>query len=565
MSRARALALAAAAAVAALAALRAVPPVLAGWPLSPDAVEHLAIANSLVHGAGFVDPVQWSYYLSEDPPLPAFAMRAPVVPLLLAAPLGLGATLAQVLLAHALWASLVAGACVLVARRFMGLPAAAGAALGIAGSSAWAEVASHPWTEATSLAALVLVLATARGALRSVPGALVCAACTLVAWGTRPNLGLLAPAVVLGAAWQLGPRAALRSRPLWAYAFGFALLHRLVVVAVRAWTGLAPYEGYGFLLEVLRIPDAWLYRTHYAGPAAFAAAHAGELASRALANARGLGVALFLDPRLQWAGWLLLPALAVAARERERAEVAEGLEARVCLVLAAGLALAVVANFAVFDTRRFPLPIACASWLAGAWALDRVARRRAGRATGRRAALWRATPLAAAVLLFAGGSGAPLAAELRAMASRAPGPAGERYDSWDAAARAWCPLLEPDALVAAPSPWSVVLWCGNAALRLPSDLASRAWLERFVAEKRPRYLAASGPRFEALFESSERLARRATEGRSFLYEVVDAESPGAWRAPPPLVCAGRAEACPRRPRRSRRSRWRLTPSQTRSR
>jgi hypothetical protein len=556
-------AIAAAAAVAALVALRAVPPVLVGWPLSPDAVEHLLIANALVHGAGFVDPVQWAYYLPEGPPLPAFAVRAPAVPLLLAMPLALGATLSQALLAHALWASLVAGACVLVARRFMGLPAAAGAALGIAGSSAWVTVASHPWTEATSLAALLLVLATARGALRSLPAALACAACTLAAWGTRPNLGLLAPALVLAAAWQLGPRAALRSRPVWAYALGFALLHRLVVVAVQGLTGLAPYAGYGLLLEVLRIPDAWLYQTHYAGPAAFAAAHAGEVAARALANARGLGVALFVDPRLQWAGWLLLPALAVAVRER--AVVADGFEARVCLVLAAALALAVIANFAVFDALRFPLPIAFAGWLAGAWALDRVARRRAAAASGRRAALWRASPLAAAALLFAVASAPSLAADLPALWSRAPGPALERYDGWDVAARAWCPLLDPDALVAAPSPWSFSLWCGNAALRLPSDLASQAWLERFLAEKRARYLAASGPRFEALFEGSKHLARRATEGRSFLYEVVDAEPPGAWRAPPPLVCAGRAEACSRRPRRSRRSRCRLTPSQTRSR
>src|SRR5262245_2764469 len=555
-----AIAIAAAAGVAALAALAAVPPTLARWPLSPDAVEHLAIANALVHGAGFVDPVQWTYYLPQGPPLPAFAVRAPVVPLLLAVPLALGATLAATLVAHAIWASLVAGAGVLVARRFVGLPAALGAGLAVGGSLAWATVASHPWTEATAFAALLLVLATARGALRSAPGALACAASTLVAWATRPNLGLLAPAVVIAAAWQLGPRAALRSRPLWIYALGFAALHRFVVVAVRGLTGEAPYAGYGFLLEVLRIPDAWLYQTRYAGPAAFVAAHAGAVAELVVANALGLARALLLDPRLHWAGWLLPLALVACVRERGGGE--EGFEARVCLVLAAGLALAAVANFAVFDALRFPLPIAAACWLAGLWALDRAAARRAARAAGRRGALWRAAPLAAALLAFAAASAPSLVRGALALAQRPPGPAPQGYDAWDGAARAWCPLLDPDALVAAPSPWSFALWCGSAALRLPSDLSSPEWLARFLDEKRPRYLAASGPRFAALFAASPRLVRRAALGRSVLYEVVDADPLGVWHAPPPVVCAGRAEACPRRPRRSR---WRLTPSQTRSR
>jgi hypothetical protein len=549
------LAIAAALATAALAASRSVPPTLVGWPLSPDAVEHLAIANALAHGAGFVDPVQWAYYLPAGPPLPAFAVRAPVVPLLLAAPLALGATLSQVLLLHALWASLLAGACVLVAHRFMALPAAIGAGLGIAGSAAWATVASRPLTEATALGALLLVLATVRGVQRSVPGALACAACTLLAWATRPNLGILAPAVVLAALWQAGPRAALRSRALWAYALGFALLHRLVVHAVRELTGAAPYAGYGFLLEVLRIPDAWLYQTRYAGPAAFVTEHASLVAERLLANALGLLRALFVDPSFQWPGWLLLPALWVAVRERGRPASEEGLEARVCLVAALGLALVAVANYAVFDPRRFPLPIAIALWLAGMWALERAGLARAARAAagargpeGRRARLWRAAPLAAAALLFAPASAPSLACELRAFAARPPGPPQGRYDDWDPVARAWCPLLDPDALVAAPSPWSFTLWCGNAALRIPSDLVSQAWLARYLDEKRPRYLAASGPRFAALFAASPRLVLRAAQGRSVLYEVAEAEPPDVWRAPPPLACAGRAAECAR-PRR----------------
>jgi hypothetical protein len=39
--------------------------------LTPDSIEHLAIAHSWVHGSGFVDPVKWNYYLPESVPMAA--------------------------------------------------------------------------------------------------------------------------------------------------------------------------------------------------------------------------------------------------------------------------------------------------------------------------------------------------------------------------------------------------------------------------------------------------------------------------------------------------------------
>ncbi|RIK96790.1 MAG: hypothetical protein DCC71_22195, partial [Proteobacteria bacterium] len=81
---------------------------LAGRPLLPDAVEYLGIAWSWVSGAGFVDPVLYSYYLpGVRPPVPALAMRAPALPVLLAAPLALGASLRAVLIGHAVCAAAV--------------------------------------------------------------------------------------------------------------------------------------------------------------------------------------------------------------------------------------------------------------------------------------------------------------------------------------------------------------------------------------------------------------------------------------------------------------------------
>ena len=68
------------------------PPTIRGQAFdTPDAIEHLAIANAWVRGSGFVDPIQYNFYLADTAPLPAMAHRAPVVPALLTIPLLLGA------------------------------------------------------------------------------------------------------------------------------------------------------------------------------------------------------------------------------------------------------------------------------------------------------------------------------------------------------------------------------------------------------------------------------------------------------------------------------------------
>jgi hypothetical protein len=67
-----------------------VPPTWHSCLRAPDTIDYLGIANAWVNGAGFVDPVKWNYYLAAPVPLPAFAVRAPVPPLLAAIPLALG-------------------------------------------------------------------------------------------------------------------------------------------------------------------------------------------------------------------------------------------------------------------------------------------------------------------------------------------------------------------------------------------------------------------------------------------------------------------------------------------
>ena len=133
-------------AVGVLGAAAALSHVVATPTLSPDATEYVSIAQALAHGRGLVDPIQWNYYLDARVPLPALAVRAPAVPLLLSVPLGLGATLETLRVLHALWASALVGALVLLARGWLSLPGAVLTALLILSLQAWRWVAAIPLT-----------------------------------------------------------------------------------------------------------------------------------------------------------------------------------------------------------------------------------------------------------------------------------------------------------------------------------------------------------------------------------------------------------------------------------
>src|SRR5262249_44780836 len=210
----------------------ALPRVLSRWGLLPDAVAYLGIAWSWVRGSGFVDPVLDSYYLPQSaPPVPALAMRAPLLPLLLAGPLALGASPHAVLVGHALFAAAVGASGLWLARR---LAPAAGLAFGIgfAWCFAWIVAVENLLTEAVSLAMLFALLALAPAALRSKRAGAALGVLFFVAWLTRPNLALAAPSFVCAALLALGPGPALRSAPLWIALVGFAVLQQGFSLAV---------------------------------------------------------------------------------------------------------------------------------------------------------------------------------------------------------------------------------------------------------------------------------------------------------------------------------------------
>jgi hypothetical protein len=316
---------------------------------SPDAAEHLAIANSWVHGAGFVDPVVWFFFLDEGPPLPGPAVRAPVISVLAAAPLALGASITGVTVLHAVWSGLVAALTLLL---FL--------------SKSWQLVTRIVWTEVSGVAALLAVVASARWVQRSVPGALVCCAATVLAGLTRPQMSALYLAVLVAAIWELGWRDALRRPPLLAYLVGFPLLWLAVRWVVEASTGLPLYAAYGGVGQFFSDKELMAYAKLYPGRGAFVTVHAAEILEIVGKRCVQLLRAVCFEPDFLYAGWLV--PLAVGGGLVRRSDGVW--EHRILALCTLGFTGVVIFNYSAFDAKRYPLFVAVPAVLGAFAALD---------------------------------------------------------------------------------------------------------------------------------------------------------------------------------------------------
>ncbi len=84
---------------------------------------------------------------------------------------------------------------------------------------------------------------------------------------------------------------------------GYALIHALMLLT----TGLAPYEGYGFMMEMLSDFSPRSYRKEYVGAATFVWRHLDAVLGLIGRNAEGLARCLFALPRYSYVGWVALP------------------------------------------------------------------------------------------------------------------------------------------------------------------------------------------------------------------------------------------------------------------
>lgn len=358
------------------------------WP-SNDAAEHLLLARSLARGDGFVLPIRVRDVDGGPAIHPAFEERAPLYPLLLAAPVAAGVGAAgwpdpRLQLVNVALAALAAALASLVAHalaRARGLTpwpallAALAAGLVVAWGPSLLRASLHLWAEPLGLvlvlgALLAEVRASGRGEVET-PGERT----PSPADGTRPRagapgttageggVGARAPmspllAILLASlarfarpeAWVLTPLLVLlalrRSRREGAIAAVAALAVNVVGIAC---TGvLAPQLA---LLRVARFEDALGAGARAAAPTA------GDVLSGIAGNLAAQLSAL-LEPRT---GWLVLPAALLALRRGRPG----GPAAAACAAFGAGLLLATALVWSTRDPHRFGiLPLSCLAPLA---------------------------------------------------------------------------------------------------------------------------------------------------------------------------------------------------------
>ena len=511
----------------------ALPGVLAQLTLGPDATGYVATAHNLVQGRGLLDPILYSYFLDgAHPPLAAVVIRPPMISLLFAAPLAAGADLVTLSALHVVLAGLVAGSGVLLARRTLSLPAALAFGIAVGWSGAYLHQAQQLTTEILSVAALFGLWAVGRRGLTSVPGALLLAVATLFAWLVRPNLALVAVALVLAQLLTLGPRRALSSASLWTYVVGFALLQRVFVMVAEASLGFAPYEHYGLMWQLLDPADAPRYEVAYPGLLAFFGENRSAIGDRLGQNLAAGFEYLFVRPAFLHVGWLALPAL-VWAFVGKRTGVFERRLVALSALLLGALSLVVYCGF---DVVRYMLQALVAVWFVTVAALDDLGRKAAGRTSVGFGKLAGWLPLLVVLTLFVSGAPAAVGRARAAWASYTTHGTRLGNPRVDAMASAFRIHLDPDAVVASPDPWRLYLRCGNAGLWLPPDLSGPEQLACYLEAEQPGYVINTDGGRSALFESSPRLMRLAHHGTAVLYEVTD-PAPGScpWSAAPALL------------------------------
>lgn len=481
----------------------------------------------------------WTTYLADThPPVPALALRPIVHSVLLAGPLALGANLTALRVAHVVWVSLVGASGVWVARRSMSGPAAVAFGIAVGWSYAWVLASQQLMSEATACAFVLLAIALYRGVHASHARAVALACVVFVGWLARPNLAVLALAVPIALALELGWRRALRPGPSWTFVLSFGALVGGAILAHWVATGLIPYEQYGVLFEVVDADSVRRYQSDYRGWSALLRERTADVMDSLVTNVWLTAREFTVGGAYLHVGWAAVPALAHTLLWR-RAQP-ERIFAACAAVLLLASALVVTMGF---SSLRYPVPSAVCFWFLACASLGdlaqtlRVYLQRAPqpwmRPLGRRAAL---LPLALLVTLsgFDNWAGWVRTAPSHWRAYRRS-LAHPKRSPTELALRAMCRRLDRDAVIAAPDPWQFYLACATATVKIPLDLQDPAWVERYLNEVPLGYVLVDDQAEFQTLRASPRLQRLASRGEIVLYEVVDPlPESRPWKAPPRL-------------------------------
>ncbi len=549
--------------------LLALPRVVSNWHVSPDTIEFIGIANNWVHGRGWVDPVLYSTYLQGAlPPIHGLVMRPPVISLLMAPAIALGASLPGLQMLQGVVAALIAGMGVMLARRSVSLPSAVAFGIAISWSPSWLMYSSQVLSEPLAVGALLGLIAAAPGAAKSPSRAALLGLLCVVAWLTRPNLALVL--VAFGAATALpGKRDELALRNLGIALAVFGTTAGALHLGVQAASGFGAFANYGLLLQSTHALESAAFQQDWAGFSTYLTANADRVWQTLTASYRELYAVWFQRPSQFFIGWLFLPACIYAFRRHPGQ-----LTSRAVALSGLGLLLVVLVFYGGPDPERLVLPAGVCFWLLAVemleglatqlrdrserWTARRVDRTRGGISPGpfhlSRAvhALLAGLPL----YLVLGAFGLSLSAtqwfpesqsRWRSFRAVGPLPAGGAYPEIP---RSVCGVMDKDALVAASHPWNLYLWCGNATLWLPPDLDSQTILHQYLDAKKPAYIVSNPGRhwppqihrseLETLLGQSPKLERLSQKAGLAVYRVRYATPQTTrWDAPPAIARMGR--------------------------
>jgi hypothetical protein len=526
--------------VAAGSALLVAPAVLRGLSRPPnDAIGYAGVAHNWLSGRGFVDPILWAWDLDVRAPVPALTTRPPVPSLLAALPLALGADWTGLCLAHVGWASALGAAALLAARRWLSLPAALAFAVLIAWSPAWGQVARAPMSEVSSVAVLLFVLFRAPDVVIRHRDAVALALATWIGWLARPNLVVVAPALLLAVALDRGVRGCLRCGPLRTYLGATAGLLLGFSWLARTLNGHAPYALYAGVMRRVQMSEMFEYFGE--DDSLFRV----EIAAGVAHNV-GLAADQLFGPFFLRVGWLVLAGCIYGLVGGARPALA----LRIAAVLGLALLVSALAFIPGFDPRRYLIPGVVCLALPGiallSDAADSAAERLSGGSGGARgplrsAARWLPLVVVGGLFVGSGGLHHVLRSVQHGIAVVREGTTPHAPSRFERAARQLCPAVDRDALVSSPDPWAFYFWCGNAGYHTPVDLSTERRLRVFLEERTVGYVVATPE--HVVIARSPRLEQIAEADGWALYRVRNAPPASRpWRAPPPLASLRRRES-----------------------
>ena len=510
----------------------AMPVALARWRFSPDSLGYIASVHNWLEGRGWVDPILYSYYLDGvTAPVSSFAIRPPVISVLLAGPIALGAELNTLSVLHVIWAALIGTYALLVAKRLVCLSVAWAFALALAGSAAWVAMSDQLMTEATSVGLALVFLAHVKRGLSSTRGALGLGLLLLIGYFTRPNLGILLPAACLAFALEHGVKQSLRSKPVWVFVISFLAMKTVVTWAIGHFSGAVPFEHYGLMGQTVNDAPLALFNREYTGWLPYVRENYELILSAISDNCVAWRDAFLFEITFMRAGWLAVPALYLALVRPKFC----GLTERTAAFAALGFTAVALLTYGGFDLMRYPLQGYVFLQLVNVLLLARLTER---------VRLSPVIPIVIVAVVFVVDVGPFLQGHvLQNWNSYTSNGTKENHRNRDLKVKALGGLLDRNAIVASPYPWTFYIWWGIAGHTIPADIESVENLHLYLDKYTPGYLYTEGNPPIELLESSERLKPiRVTEGDGGLFEVLNpSDKSRPWIAPTPLYKLGRSE------------------------